>query len=91
MITILNYLFIALDSHNFEQVIQVLGEQTEKHKETIMNIAQRLQDKGRQEGFQKGQEEANITMVRNLLEQGVSIEIIMKSTGLSREKLISLQ
>lgn len=95
IITILNYLFIALDSHNFEQVIQVLGEQTEKHKETIMNIAQRLQDKGRQEGlqegFQKGQEEANITTARNLLEQGVNIEIIMKSTGLSREKLISLQ
>ncbi|OBY34650.1 transposase [Providencia rettgeri] len=95
IITILNYLFIALDSHNFEQVIQVLGEQTEKHKETIMNIAQRLQDKGRQEGlqegFKKGKEEANIATARNLLEQGVSIEIIMKSTGLSREKLISLQ
>ncbi|ENR5391499.1 Rpn family recombination-promoting nuclease/putative transposase [Providencia rettgeri] len=95
IITILNYLFIALDSHNFEQVIQVLGEQTEKHKETIMNIAQRLQDKGRQEGlqegFKKGKEEANIATARNLLEQGISIEIIMKSTGLSREKLISLQ
>ncbi|MDE4733651.1 MULTISPECIES: hypothetical protein [Providencia] len=60
-----------------------------------MNIAQRLQDKGRQEGlqegFKKGKEEANIATARNLLEQGVSIEIIMKSTGLSREKLISLQ
>lgn len=84
-------MFIALDSHNFEQVIQVLGEQTEKHKEAIMNIAQRLQNKGRQEGSQKGKEEANITTARNLLEQGVSIEIIMKSTGLSREKRISLQ
>ncbi len=60
-----------------------------------MNIAQRLQDKGRQEGrqeglqegFQKGKEEANIATARNLLEQGVSIEIIMKSTGLSRENL----
>ncbi|HHE6468654.1 TPA: hypothetical protein ACPFI9_004255 [Providencia rettgeri] len=60
-----------------------------------MNIAQRLQDKGRQEGlqegFKKGKEEVNIATARNLLEQGVSIEIIMKSTGLSREKLISLQ
>lgn len=95
IITILNYLFIALDSHNFEQVIQVLGEQTEKHKETIMNIAQRLQEKGRQEGrqegLQEGREQANFAIARNLLKQGVSIEIIMKSTGLSREKLISLQ
>lgn len=88
-------MYYALDSHNLEQVIQVLGEQTEKHKETIMNIAQRLQEKGRQEGrqegLQEGREQANFAIARNLLKQGVSIEIIMESTGLSREKLISLQ
>lgn len=56
-----------------------------------MNIAQRLQEKGRQEGLQEGREQANFAIARNLLKQGVSIEIIMESTGLSREKLISLQ
>ena len=97
--TIVNYLFIVLDSTNFEHIVQALGEQTEKHKETIMNIAQRLQDKGRQEGLlegiergrEKGREEATIVLASNLLKQGVSLEIIMESTGLSCQVLVSLQ
>ena len=52
-----------------------------------MNIAQRLQDKGRQEGMR----EAKIMMARNLLKNGVSLDLIIESTGLSREELISLQ
>lgn len=67
-----------------------------------MNIAQRLQDKGRQEGLQQGielgrQEERQLAhqrqldMARNLLKNGVSLDLIVESTGLSREELISLQ
>ncbi|MEY0325102.1 hypothetical protein AB7W26_18115 [Providencia rettgeri] len=68
-----------------------------------MNIAQRLHNKGRQEGLLEGREEgreegrkegiqdARITLARNFLRNGVSLEIIMESTGLSREELISLQ
>ena len=60
-----------------------------------MSIAQRLQNKGRQEGIQQGREEgrteAMITMTAQLLKNGVSPEIIMKSTGLSRDILTSLQ
>ncbi|WP_272681855.1 hypothetical protein [Providencia sp. PROV129] len=60
-----------------------------------MNIAQHLQNKGRQEGIQQGREEgiaeAKITMAIQLLKNGVSPEIIMKSTGLSHDVLASLQ
>ncbi|MDU7495936.1 MAG: transposase, partial [Providencia rettgeri] len=103
IITILNYLFIALDSPNFEHIVQQLSEQADKHQEVIVNIAQRLQDKGRQEGLQQGIEqgiekgrqegmrEAKIMMARNLLKNGVSLDLIIESTGLSREELISLQ
>ena len=52
-----------------------------------MNIAQRLQDKGRQEGMR----EEKIMMVRNLLKNGISLELIVESTGLSSEELISVQ
>nr|ELR5149318.1 Rpn family recombination-promoting nuclease/putative transposase [Providencia rettgeri] len=95
VITILNYLFIALDATNFEEVVQTLEEQTDQHRETIMSIAQRLQNKGRQEGIQQGREEgreeAKLTMAAQLLKNGVSPEIIMKSTGLNRDVLTSLQ
>ncbi|MEY0878488.1 Rpn family recombination-promoting nuclease/putative transposase [Providencia manganoxydans] len=99
IITILNYLFIALDSPNFEHIVQQLSEQADKHQEVIVNIAQRLQDKGEKIGWEKGREEgreegmreAQIMMARNLLKNGVSLELIIESTGLSREDLISLQ
>lgn len=99
IVTMLNYLFITLDSPNFEHIVQQLSEQAERHKEAIMNIAQRLQDKGEKIGWEKGREEgreegmreAKITMARNLLKNGVSLDLIVESTGLSREELISLQ
>lgn len=110
IVTILNYLFIALDSPNFEHIVQQLSEQADKHQEVIVNIAQRLQDKGRQEGLQQGIEQGielgiekgreeerllahqrQLDMAHNLLKNGVSLDLIVESTGLSREELISLQ
>ncbi|WP_350658373.1 hypothetical protein, partial [Providencia stuartii] len=106
IITILNYLFIALDSPNFEHIVQQLSEQADKHQEVIVNIAQRLQDKGEKIGWEKGLEQGiekgreeerlrahqrQLDMARNLLKNGVSLELIIESTGLSGEDLISLQ
>lgn len=51
VITILNYLFITLDTPHFERMLWDLEKQTTKHREPIVSIAQRLQDKGRQEGI----------------------------------------
>ncbi|MBC8944048.1 putative transposase [Xenorhabdus indica] len=99
VVTILNYLFVTMDSPHFEQVIQQLTEQADSHQEVIVNIAQRLQDKGRLEGKLEGRlegrlegkKEASIDIARTLLKNGVSIELVMASTGLSREELLSLQ
>ncbi|MEI9714303.1 hypothetical protein [Moellerella wisconsensis] len=66
-----------------------------------MNIAQRLQDKGRQEGLQQGiaqgieQErlrarQCQVELARNLLKSGINLELLIKNTGLTREELISL-
>lgn len=35
--------------------------------------------------------DAKIMMARNLLKNGISLDLIVESTGLSREELISLQ
>ncbi|MDX7986989.1 transposase, partial [Xenorhabdus sp. 12] len=59
----------------------------------------RLHDKGREEGLQQGmsqgiqqgEQQASINIARTLLKNGVNIELIMESTGLSREDLLSLQ
>ncbi|CAQ85883.1 MULTISPECIES: RpnC/YadD family protein [Photorhabdus] len=106
IITILNYLFLALDSPYFEQIVQQLSEQTEKHQEAIVNIAQRLQEKGEKLGWERGRQEGieqgieqeklrshqrQLETARTLLKNRVSLDLIMESTGLSRDELISLQ
>nr|WP_301539907.1 hypothetical protein [Providencia stuartii] len=96
-----------MDAENVEKIVQQLSEKTEKHQEVIMNIAQRLQDKGLkagwekghqqgleegiEKGIEKGKHEANLATARTLLKNGISLELIMESTGLSQEELISLQ
>ncbi|MEI9749166.1 hypothetical protein [Moellerella wisconsensis] len=62
-----------------------------------MNIAQRLQDKGRQEGLQQGIEQERlrahqrqVELARNLLKSGINLELLIKNTGLTREELVSL-
>ncbi len=49
-----------------------------------MTTAERLHQQGLKEGLLQGKLED----ARNLLENGVSLEIILKSTGLTREQLI---
>ncbi|MGY0378223.1 hypothetical protein ACW2AL_15210 [Providencia sp. PROV170] len=43
------------------------------------------------EGEKKERQEATIVLASKLLKQGISLEIIMESTGLSYEVLVSLQ
>lgn len=92
----------SLSSHRRWATVQQLSEQAAKHQEVIVNIAQRLQDKGEKIGWEKGREEGReeerllayqrqLDMARNLLKNGGSLDLIVESTGLSREELISLQ
>jgi len=41
-------------------------------------------------GLEQGRKEEKIETAKNLLKNGISLEIIMKSTGLSEEELNSL-
>lgn len=81
--TILNYLFVVLDSPNhYEQIILLLTEQIESNKEAVINIAQRLQDKGIQEGKRE--------TAQQLLTMQIDVEIILKATGLTHQELLLL-
>lgn len=48
-------------------------------------------EEGRAEGREQGKEEANIEAAKNLLQLGVDIDIIVKSTSLTKEKVMKLQ
>lgn len=46
---------------------------------------------GREEGRAKGREEANIEAAKNLLKLGIDIDIIVKSTNLTKERVMEIQ
>ena len=48
-------------------------------------------DTAKEEGIEEGIEKGKIEVAKNLLENNVSIEIITKSTGLSKEQIDRLK
>ncbi len=52
-----------------------------------MTIAQKLEQKGFQEGLLEGCQEATLKIAHALLSSGVDRETVMKTTGLSQNEL----
>ncbi|SCZ72693.1 conserved hypothetical protein (putative transposase or invertase) [Photorhabdus luminescens] len=65
----------------------------------LMTIAEQLEQKGREQGIKLGIEEgreegrakSKLETARALLRHGVSLDIIVSSTGLSRDKIEALK
>ncbi|RAW76081.1 transposase [Photorhabdus sp. S15-56] len=61
----------------------------------LMTIAEQLEQKGREqgrvEGRVEGREEGKLETACALLRHGVSLDIIVTSTGLSRDKIEALK
>ncbi|WP_369308734.1 hypothetical protein [Providencia rettgeri] len=58
-----------------------------------MNIALRLQEKGRLEGHKEARQQAyqqQLATALYLLKNGIGLELVIKSTGISHEALSSL-
>ena len=75
-----------MDSPYYTYIVETLIDQAENHRETIMNIAQRLKN----EGKEKGKEETLQQVVLKSLQLGLSIDVIRKLTGLSDSEIQAL-
>ncbi|MCE1713862.1 ISNCY family transposase, partial [Enterobacter hormaechei] len=84
---LLRYLLHNGHAQNFTQIIHHIANQLPEDKDMVMTIAEELEQKGRREGLEEGKLET----ARALLQNGVSLEIIIRSTGLSREKIEALR
>ncbi len=60
-------------------------------EEKFVSAAMRLEMKGRKEGIKEGKRKGKEEVSINLLKNGVSIELITLSTGLTKEELLKLQ
>ncbi len=85
--------YILLNGHTLDlsQFVYQLIEQSPEHETMLMTIAEELEQKGREEGIELGREEGKVETARALLRHGVSLDIIVTSTGLSRDKIEALK
>lgn len=68
-----------------------LHDEATKIEEAMEEGYEQGREEGREEGREQGREEANIQAAKNLLQLGVAIEIIVKSTSLTEEMVLELQ
>ncbi|TNH42290.1 ISNCY family transposase, partial [Photorhabdus luminescens subsp. sonorensis] len=97
--------YILLNGHTLDlsQFVHQLIEQSPEHETMLMTIAEQLEQKGlergieqgrtegREEGREEGRAENKLETARALLRHGVSLDIIVTSTGLSRDKIEMLK
>ncbi|CDL86980.1 transposase (fragment) [Xenorhabdus cabanillasii JM26] len=92
---VLSYILLNGHTLNLSQFVHQLIEQSPEHETMLMTIAEELEQKGREQGIrqgiEQGREEGKLETARELLRYGVSLDIIVTSTGLSRDKIEALK
>ncbi|WP_387692460.1 Rpn family recombination-promoting nuclease/putative transposase [Photorhabdus sp. RM71S] len=68
-----------------------LKRRSPEHETMLMTIAEQLEQKGLERGIEQGREEGKVETAQALLRHGVSLDIIVTSTGLSRDKIEALK
>jgi len=91
LVTLFNYIGqygSTLDAGTF---FRQLARRLPQHEETLMTIAEQLEQKGREEGREEGHKEGRraeaLRIARNLLRDGVGQESVLRATGLSTSDL----
>ncbi len=104
---VLRYILLNGHTLDISHFVHQLIEQSPEHKTMLMTIAEQLEQKGREQGIEQGIElgreagreegreegrkEGKLETARALLRHGVSLDIIVTSTGLSRDKIEALK
>ncbi len=85
--------YILLNGHTLDlsQFVHQLIEQSPEHETMLMTIAEQLEQKGLERGIELGREKGKVETAQALLRHGVSLDIIVTSTGLSRDKIEALK
>jgi len=79
-------LFDTAEIAKFSPEERVAYEESLKYYRDIKNVV----DTSREEGIEEGKEKRTLEIARELKRSGVSIDVIMKSTGLSKEEIEKL-
>ncbi len=99
IVSLVHYIVQAGETPDVEAFIQELALRVPQHGDTLMTIAQQLEQKGMQKGFEKGiqtgrhegRNEGKREVARTMLQHGLDRTTVMKMTGLSEADLAQLQ
>ncbi len=87
---IVAYLYYNTD-FEIQKFIDKMRTISPRAEEKFVSTAMRLEMKGRKEGREEGRKKEREKIAINFLNNGVSIEIVTLSTGLTKEELLKLQ
>ncbi|MGR8820943.1 Rpn family recombination-promoting nuclease/putative transposase [Klebsiella variicola subsp. variicola] len=99
LVTLMNWMLQTGDTARPEAFLQELARRSPQHEEILMTIAQRLEQKAREEGIQlgeqrgiekgrsEGEREATLRIARTMLQSGIDRNTVMAMTGLTEEDL----
>jgi len=90
MESLCRYIFYAA-AIDPDMIIRSLPMLPERAKEVVMTTAEKLIKQGKREGIQEGKREGKIENARRMIEEGLTEDLILKITGLSREEILNLQ
>ncbi|EMF7823976.1 TPA: Rpn family recombination-promoting nuclease/putative transposase [Yersinia enterocolitica] len=86
----INYIIQVGDTANPEAFLRSLAHRLPQHEESLMTIAQKLEQKGEARGEAIGEKNATLKIARTMLANGLDRATVMKMTGLSDKELAQI-
>lgn len=97
--SLINYLIQAGETSDAEAFVRNLAQRVPQHEDELMTIAQQLEQKGMEKGIeqgillgeQRGIEKGKLEVARNMLQNGIDRNTVMKMTGLTEDDLAQIR
>ncbi len=86
----INYIIQVGETAEPEALIRSMAQRLPQHEESLMTIAQKLEQKGEARGIVKGRVEGKLDVARTMLANGLDRATVMKMTGLSDKELAQI-
>ncbi len=86
----INYIIQVGETAEPEALIRSMANRLPQHEESLMTIAQKLEQKGEARGIVKGRVEGKLDVARTMLANGLDRATVMKMTGLREEELAQI-
>ncbi|HDL7089127.1 TPA: Rpn family recombination-promoting nuclease/putative transposase [Yersinia enterocolitica] len=86
----INYIIQVGDTADPEAFLRSLANRLPQHEESLMTIAQKLEQKGEARGEANGLKKGKLEIARTMFANGLDRATVMKMTGLSEEELAQI-